>query len=81
MLEIKEFRQIKEFKCYETKIEESEKAGRHRELIEPRTPLAWATIVLSLSYDSRTTTNPHNPCHILLFSPHNISIPLIYTNF
>ena len=40
MLEIKEFRQIKEFKCYETKIEESEKAGRHRELIEPRTHLA-----------------------------------------
>ena len=31
----------------------------------PRTPLAWATSALPLSYDSRTTTNPHNPLYIL----------------
>ena len=27
--------------------------------VEPRTPLAWAASTLPLSYDSRTTTNPH----------------------
>ena len=56
--------EINEFKCYEAKIEESEK-GRQLLGVEPRTPLALAASALPLSHDSRTTTNPHNPLCIL----------------
>ena len=34
--------------------------------VEPRTPLAWATSALPLSYDNLTTTCPHNPLYVLL---------------
>ena len=52
------------FRCYEPKIEESEK-GRQPPGVEPRIPLAWAASALPLSHDSQTTTNPHNPLYVL----------------
>ena len=33
--------------------------------VEPRTPLAWVTSALLLSYNSRTATSPHNPLYVL----------------
>ena len=50
------------FRCYETKIEESEKANSHPG-IKPRTPLACAASALPLSYNNWTTTSPHNPLY------------------
>ena len=47
------------FRCYEMKIEESEKANSHPG-IKPRTPLACAASALPLSYSNQTTTNHHN---------------------
>ena len=47
------------FRCYEAKIEESEKAGSRRESNPGH--LACAASALPLSYDNRTTTSPHNP--------------------
>ena len=47
-----------EFRCYVAKIEESVK-GRQPLGVEPRTPLAWATSALPVSYGNRTITNPH----------------------
>ena len=57
--------EIKEFRCYEANIKENEKAGSFRESNPARIPLAWAASALPLSYDSRTTTNPHNPLYVL----------------
>ena len=45
------------FRCYEAKIEESEKAGSRLELNPGH--LACAASALPLSYDNRTTTSPH----------------------
>ena len=56
--------ELKEVRCYEEKIGESEK-GWQPPGVEPRTPLAWAASALPLSHDSQTTTNPHNPLYIL----------------
>ena len=61
---VEQHRILKEVRCYEVKIEESEK-GRQPPGVEPRTPLAWAASALPLSYDSWTTTNTHNPLYIL----------------
>ena len=52
----------KEFRCYETKIVESEKAGSHQKSNPGH--LAWVTSALPLRHDSRTTINPHNPLHV-----------------
>ena len=49
-----QFYLINEFRCYEAKIEESEK-GRQPPGVEPRTPLAWATSAVPLSHDNWTT--------------------------
>ena len=51
------------FRCYEAKIEESEKAGSHRESKPGH--LACAASALPLSYDNRTTTSTHNPLYVL----------------
>ena len=51
------------FRCYEAKIEESEKAGSRRESNPGH--LACAASALPLSYDNRTTTSPHNPLYVL----------------
>ena len=55
------------FRCYEAKIEESEKesekAGSRRESNPGH--LAYAASALPLSYDNRTTTSPHNPLYVL----------------
>ena len=40
---------------------ESRGKGQQSPGIEPRMPLACAASALPLSYDARTTTNPHNP--------------------
>ena len=53
-----------EFRCYEVRIEESEK-GQQPPGVKPRTPLAWATSALPLNYGNQTTTNPQNPLYIL----------------
>ena len=45
------------------RIEESEKAGSHRELSSGH--LACATTALTLSYDNWTNTSPHNPLYVL----------------
>ena len=50
------------FRCYEAKIEESEKAGSRRESNPGH--LACAASALPLSYDNRTTTSPHNPLYV-----------------
>ena len=50
-----------EFRCYEVRIEESEK-GQQPPGVKPRTPLAWATSALPLKYGNQTTTNPHTYC-------------------
>ena len=55
----------KGFRCYEVKIEESEKAGTRRESNPGHTPLTWATSALPLSYGNRITTSPHNPLYVL----------------
>ena len=56
---------IKEFRCYEVKIEESEKASSHRES-NPEQPLAaQARVVLG------STPGGCWPFHFPLFSPHN----------
>ena len=52
----------KEFRCFEAKIEESEKAGSHREWNPGH--LAWAASALLLSHDNQTTTSPHNPLYV-----------------
>ena len=52
-----------EFRCYEAKIEESEKAGSHRESNPGH--LDCAASALPLSYDNQTTTGPHNPLYVL----------------
>ena len=59
----KSYKTIKEFRCYEVKIEESEKAGGFRSRTQDT--LAWAASDLLLSYGNRTTTNPHNPLYVL----------------
>ena len=51
------------FRCYEAKIEESEKAGSRRESNPEH--LVCAASVLPLSYDNQTTTSPHNPLYVL----------------
>ena len=51
------------FRCYEAKIEESEKAGSRQESNPGH--LACAASALPLSYDNRTTTSPHNPLYVL----------------
>ena len=48
---------INEFRCYEAKIEESEKS-RQLPGVEPRTLLAWAASALPLSHNSQTTYQP-----------------------
>ena len=48
-------------KCYEAKIEESEKTGSRRESNSGH--LACAASALPLSYGNQTTTSPHNPAH------------------
>ena len=50
------------FRCYEVKIEESEKASSHRELNPGH--LACAASALPLRHDNWTTTSPHNPLHV-----------------
>ena len=49
---------------FEAKVEKSEKAGSRRELNPGH--LTCAASALPLSYDNRTTTNPHNPLLWLL---------------
>ena len=56
--------EINEFRCYEAKIEESEKAGSHRESNPGHLWLEPAS-ALPLSHNSRTTTSPHNPLYVL----------------
>ena len=51
------------FRCYEAKIEESEKAGSHRESNPGH--LACAASALPLSYNNQTTTSTHNPLYVL----------------
>ena len=51
------------FRCYEAKIEESEKAGSRRESNPGH--LACAASALPLSYNNRTTTSSHNPLYVL----------------
>ena len=51
---------IKEFRCYEVKIEESEKASSCQEL-NPGYPWLELPSALPLSHDIRTTTNSHDP--------------------
>ena len=58
--------EIKEFRCCEVKIEESEKAGSHWESNPGSTPLTWATSALPLSHDTRTTTNSIYPAQVVL---------------
>ena len=55
---------IKKFRCYETKIEESEKAVSHQESNPGH--LASAVCALPLSYSNWTTTSPHNPLNVLV---------------
>ena len=56
---------VNQFRCHEAQIEESESAGSHHKLnqghlwLEPPVFCHWAI------YNSRTTTNPHNPLHVL----------------
>ena len=54
---------IQKFRCYEAKIEESEKAGSRWESNPGH--LACAASALPLSYDNQTTTSPHNPLYVL----------------
>ena len=51
-------------RCYEAKIEESEKAGSCWESNPGH--LASAASTLLLSHDDQTTTSPHNPLYVLL---------------
>ena len=57
-----------EFRCYEVKIEEIEKASSRRESDPGHAPLAWATSGLPLSHDSWITTSrkvsSHSACAI-----------------
>ena len=45
-------------------MEESEKAGSHRESHPELLACAASALLLIMSYDNRTTTNPHNPQYI-----------------
>ena len=45
------------FRCYEAKIDKSEKGGSCMLGVEPRSLLAWAASALLLSHDSLMTTN------------------------
>ena len=71
--------EINEFRCYEARIEESEK-GRQSLGVEPRTPLAWAANALPLSHDSRTTTNPRLITSKFIYL-HVYSISVMLFNF
>ena len=48
---------------FEVKLEDSEKADSHQETNQGH--LAFAASALSLRYDNRTTTIPHNSQYIL----------------
>ena len=52
------------FRCYEAKIEESDKAGSCQESNPGH--LACAASALPLSHNNRTTTSPHNPLYVLI---------------
>ena len=52
------------FRCYEAKIEESEKASSRRESNPGH--LACAASALPLSHNNQTITSPHNPLHVLI---------------
>ena len=56
---------VKEFRCYEVKIEESEKASSHQESNPGHLWLEPPVHALPLSHNSQTTTNPHNPLHTI----------------
>ena len=66
------------FRCYEAKIEESEKAGSRWESNPGH--LACAASTLPLSYDNQTTTSPHQPSQssicTALFSPDGENFPV-----
>ena len=66
---------LNEFGCYEVKIEESEKAGCHWELNPEH--LVELPSALPLSYDNRTTTDPHNPlmCTALVLLNASVTYP------
>ena len=51
---------MKKFRCYEVKIEESEKASSRTQDTS-----GTAASALPLSHDSQTATNPHNPLYML----------------
>ena len=51
--------------------------------VEPRTPLAWATSALSLSYNNRATTSPHSifTTQVVLNASVNVTIDTLTLNF
>ena len=51
---------INKFRCYEAKIEESEKASSRTQDTS-----GTAARAQPLSYDSQTATSPHNPLYML----------------
>ena len=52
-------------RCYEMKIDESEKASSHRESNPGHLWLKPPVLCHVLSHNSRTTTSPHNPLYVL----------------
>ena len=62
-------------RCYEVKIEESEKAGSRW---ESNPGHLW--LEPPLNHDSRTTTNPHNPLSFIVFTLFDsMKIPLLWS--
>ena len=49
-----------QFRCYEAKLEESEKTGSHRESNPGHLWLEPPVLYMPLSHNSQTTTSPHN---------------------
>ena len=50
-----------QFRCYEAKLEESEKAGSQQESNPGHLWLEPPVLYMPLSYNSQTTTSPYNP--------------------
>ena len=59
--------EMKEFRCYEMKIEESEKAGSHWELNQGHLWLEPPVLSHALSHNRWTATNPHNSVYVYIY--------------
>ena len=64
--------EIKEFRCYEAKIEESEKASSRRLVVVWLSWLSGRVLVAQARGVLGSTPGDCRPFHFPLFSPHNV---------